>query len=198
MKKLAVLCLLASATPAAWGQYFETWFSGGEALMKNAGIGTTSVIGGSKNDVEIKNGFQFAIRIAFNSDSLLGGEVFYAHTSPKLRYNVTSPPLDQGMGIHDFGGDVLLYANHEGNRFRPFAAGGVQMSNYIFPGGNIYSGSSLKFGVNYGGGLKVRVVGPLALRFDLRQYASPKPFNFPLREGWILRNEVSAGIGIVF
>ncbi len=198
MKRLALLCLLVSATPAAWGQYFETWFSGGQAFMSNAGMGTTSLIGGSNNDVEITDGFQFAIRIGFNGDSLLGYEILYAHTSPKLRYNQATPPLEQGMGIHDYGADVLLHANHEGNRFRPFLAGGVQVSNYVPPGGNAFYSGSTKFGVNYGGGLKVRVVGPWALRVDLRQYTTPKPFNFPLREGWIRRNEASVGLGFVF
>jgi hypothetical protein len=44
----------------------------------------------------------------------------------------------------------------------------------------------------------VRVTGIWALRFDLRQYASPKPFNLLQKEGWLRQTEVSAGIGVVF
>jgi hypothetical protein len=36
------------------------------------------------------------------------------------------------------------------------------------------------------------------VRFDIRQYTTPKPFNLPLASGWIRINEFSGGIGIVF
>lgn len=194
MKKLAVLCLLASATPAAWGQYFEAWFTGGKTFMGNAGLGTFEP-GGSKDDVELTNGLSFGFRMAFNGDRLFGHEIFYLHTSTNLRYNTLG--VEDGMGIHNYGYNFLLYANHEGNRFRPFVTGGVQATNFVPPGGSIFNGST-KFGFNYGGGLKIRVAGPWAFRLDLRQYATPKPTFFFLNEGWLRQNEISAGIGFVF
>jgi opacity protein-like surface antigen len=197
MQRLAVLCLLAA--PAAWGQYFETWFTGGKSLMSNGGLGTIQPIGGNPDDVELTDGLRFGFRVAFNGDRLWGHEIFYAYNQTDLRYNTTTPPVEQGMAIHNFGYNFLFYANHEGNRFRPFATGGVQMANYVPPGSHALSGGgSLKFGVNYGGGLKIRIAGPWAVRLDLRQYTTPKPFNLPLQEGWIRQNEISAGIGFVF
>ena len=198
MKRLVLLCLLASAAPAAWGQYFETWFTGGESLMAAGGLGSLTPIAGNKDDVELTNGHRFGFRVAFNGDRLIGHELFYTYNQTHIRYNQLTPVVEDSMSIHHFGYDMLLYANHEGNRFRPFAAGGVQMANYVPPGSNAFYGGNLKFGVNYGGGLKVRVAGIWALRLDARQYLTPKPFDFPLKSGWIRQNELSAGIGVVF
>lgn len=163
--------------------------------MGSPGLGTF-VPGGNKDDVELTNGLSFGFRMTFNGDGLIGHEIFYLHTSTNMRFNI--PPVEEnGMGIHNYGYDMLLYANHEGTRFRPFLNGGVQATNFVPPGGSIFNGST-KFGFNYGGGLKVRVVGPWAARIDLRQFATPKPFNFPLKSGWLRQNEISLGIGFVF
>jgi hypothetical protein len=192
------MCLLLSAAPAAWGQYFEIWFNGGKSFIANGGLGTASLIGGNKNDIELTDGTRFGFRVAFNSDRLWGHEIFYAYNNTHLRVNQPPPATEQHMSYHQFGYNFLFYANHEGNRFRPFATGGLQMVNYVPPGGNAFYNSNLKFGVNYGCGIKIRVAGPWAMRFDVRQYTNPKPFDFPLKEGWLRQNEVSAGIGVVF
>ncbi|MEI9811685.1 MAG: hypothetical protein WDO18_02990 [Acidobacteriota bacterium] len=63
------------------------------------------------------------------------------------------------MAVHTGGYNYLIYANHEGNRVRPFATGGLQFSNYVPPGSSAYNGGgSNKFGFNYGGGVKVRAL----------------------------------------
>jgi hypothetical protein len=36
------------------------------------------------------------------------------------------------------------------------------------------------------------------VRFDVRQATTPKPFDLPLREGWLRQTEVSAGFGVLF
>lgn len=165
--------------------------------MVDGSLGTITA-GGSEDDVELTDGFRLGFRVAFNGDRLIGHEIFYTYNRTQLRINEPPPVTEDGMAIHHFGYSMLLYANHEGNRFRPFVAGGIQMANYVPPGSNAFSGGNTKFGFNYGGGLKIRVVGAWAVRFDFRQYTTPKPFNFPLKSGWIRQNEVSAGLGFVF
>ncbi|MFM2126106.1 MAG: hypothetical protein RL328_2557 [Acidobacteriota bacterium] len=196
MKKLALLFTLVCAAPAAWAQYGEVWFSAGQSMYQNSGLGTSAVVGGSQNDFKLGDGFRFAFRIGFNGDGLIGHEVQYAYSRAQLQYGSVS----QGMAIHNGGYNFLLYANHEGTRVRPFATGGLGFMNFVPPGSSAYQGGgSNKFGVNYGGGVKVRVTGPWALRFDIRQYASPKPnFGLALASGWIRTNEVSGGVGFVF
>jgi hypothetical protein len=198
MKKLTLLFLLVCTTPA-WAQYGEMWVSAGQNFFTNKGLGTLASIGGSKDDVSLSNGFRLGFRIAFNGDTLAGHEVQYAYNRTQLQIGTGSSATKQGMAVHMGGYNYLLYANHEGNRVRPFATGGVGFANYTPPGSSAaQGGGSNKFGVNYGGGVKMRVAGNFGARFDIRQYTTPKPFGLPLASGWIRINEVSAGFGFLF
>jgi opacity protein-like surface antigen len=195
MKKLAPFVLIAMSAPAAWAQYGEIWFNAGQSLFRNNGLGTVRTVGGTKNDVKLEDGFRFGFRIAFNGDGHLGHEVQYAYARTQLNILGTK----QGMAVHGGGYNFLYYATTEGTRIRPFGTGGVGFANYVPPGASaLQGGGDNKFGFNYGGGVKVRVTGPYAVRFDLRQYTTPKPFNLPLKEGWIRYTEVSGGVGFVF
>jgi opacity protein-like surface antigen len=194
MRKLAVMLFLACAS-SAWGQLFEVWFNGGESLLSNKGLGTLSASGGSKNDVTLEDGFRFSFRMTLNNESHFGHEVQYAYSRTKL--NISG--AEQGMAIHQGGYNFLIYATPEGTRVRPFATGGVMFANYVPPGSSATSGGGdNKFGFNYGGGVKVRVTSLFGLRFDVRQSTTPKPFDLPLREGWLRQTEISAGFGVIF
>jgi hypothetical protein len=194
MRKLAVMLFLACAS-SAWGQLFEVWFNGGQSLLSNKGLGTLSSSGGSKNDVTLEDGFRFSFRMTLNNESHFGHEVQYAYSRTKL--NISG--AEQGMAIHQGGYNFLIYATPEGTRVRPFATGGVLFANYVPPGSSATSGGGdNKFGFNYGGGVKVRVTSLFGVRFDVRQATTPKPFDLPLREGWLRQTEVSAGFGVLF
>ena len=194
MKKLAVVLFLAGAS-SAWGQLFEVWFNGGQSLLSNKGLGTLSSVGGTKDDVTLEDGFRFSLRMTLNNESHFGHEVQYAYSRTKL--NISGQ--EQGMAIHQGGYNFLLYATNEGTRVRPFVTGGVGFANYVPPGSSATSGGgSNKFGVNYGGGVKMRVTSLFGVRFDVRQYTTPKPFDLPLKSGWLRQTEVSAGFGVIF
>jgi opacity protein-like surface antigen len=151
--------------------------------------------GGTKDDVQLEDGFRFSFRMDLNTESRFGHEVQYAYSRTKLNILGT----EQGMAIHQGGYNFLVYATHEGTRFRPFATGGVMFANYVPPGSSATSGGGdNKFGVNYGGGLKVRVTSLFGLRLDVRQATTPKPFNLELRQGWLRQTEVSGGFGVLF
>jgi opacity protein-like surface antigen len=194
--------LLAAAfvvfSSVAWAQSGELWFDAGQSLISNGGLGTDQVFGGSPNDVELTNGFRFGFRFGINTGGHFGHEIQYAYSRTQLKYN-DQGGVEQGMAIHQGGYNFLAYATPEGSRIRPFGTGGVGFSNYVPPGSSATSGGgSTKFGFSYGGGVKVRVTDLWAVRFDLRQYTTPKPFDLPLKSGWIRQTEVSAGIGIMF
>ena len=219
MRKLAVLLFLVGAG-SAWGQLFEVWFNGGESLMSNRGMGTTNVdsnntpvSGATKNDVQLGDGFRFSFRMTLNNESHFGHEVQYAYSRTTLQIAATpgtagtvstqgtsaTAASSQGMAIHQGGYNFLLYATNEGTRFRPFATGGVGFSNYVPPGSSAASGGGYnKFGVNYGGGVKMRITHLFGARLDVRQYTTPKPFSLPLASGWLRQTEISAGFGVLF
>jgi hypothetical protein len=196
MRKLAGVLFLACAC-SAWGQTFEVWFNGGQSLLSNKGLGSTitAAQGGTKNDFKLEDGFRFSFRMALNNDSHFGHEVQYAYSRTKLN----AFGSEQGMAIHQGGYNFLLYATPEGTRIRPFATGGVMFANYVPPGASAaQGGGDNKFGVNYGGGVKVRVTSMFGVRLDVRQYTTPKPFDLELREGWLRQTEISAGFGVMF
>jgi hypothetical protein len=196
--KLVGILFVACSAPAS-AQFGEFWFSAGQHLLSNRDLGTTTTFGGSKSDYQLTDGFRFAFRATFNSLGRVGHEVAYAYNRTQLRFNAGGTPQDTGMAIHQGTYNFLYYATTEGTRVRPFVTGGAGFNNFVPPGASAArGGGDNKLAVNYGGGVKMRVTSLFAVRFDLRQSASPKPFNLLLREGWLRQTEISAGIGIYY
>ena len=50
-----------------------------------------------------------------------------------------------------------------------------------------------KFGLNYGGGLKLKITDIIGLRFDVREYNTGKPFKLTGTSGRLNQLEVSVG-----
>jgi opacity protein-like surface antigen len=194
-KLLALLAIMFAGK--AWAQAGEVWFDVGESLLSNNAIGTDQSIGGTSKDVELDNGFRFGFRFCFNQGDHFGHEIQYAYSRTQLKSN--DQCTKQGMAIHQGGYNFLAYLTKEGSKIRPFGTAGAQFSNFVPPGSSATSGGgSNKFGFNYGAGVKVKVGEKFGVRFDLRQYASGKPFGLPLQSGWIRQTEVSAGFGLLF
>ncbi|MGH9659268.1 MAG: hypothetical protein ACRD96_12045, partial [Bryobacteraceae bacterium] len=61
-----------------------------------------------------------------------------------------------------------------------------------------YGNGVTKFGVNYGGGIKVKVSPMFAVRFDVRDYLNPKPFDLPGKSGWLHMLEAAASWALIF
>ena len=214
MKKLSLLLPLAFAG-AAWGQTGELWFSFGESLLSNSGIGTLQLVG-TPNDVKLDDGYRFGLRFGFNQGSHFGHEIQYAFnhtqfdqgssatissgTSTVHIGTTTTTPAKQAMHFHQGGYNFLYYALSDKFKVRPFGTAGVQFSDFVPPGGGINYGSQNKFGANFGAGVKIHVKGMWAVRFDVREYVSGKPnFNeLGLTSGALWQTEVSAGVGIGF
>jgi opacity protein-like surface antigen len=189
-KLLAVLAFTAGT--AAWGQAFEGWLSLGESLVSNAGLGSLQTTNPSKNDIVLQDGFRFSLRMGLNTKKFSGFEVGYAYNRTGLHFNDGST-ADIRFGEHQGTVNYLLYALPEGSKFRPFGTVGVGFNNYSFQGS-----SNTKLGVNVGAGVKVKLTSLYAIRFDVREYFNGKPFDLPLKSGWIRQTEVSGGFGVTF
>lgn len=199
MKLAVVLLGLMLARGMAVGQSVEFYMVGGTSQISNSNIGGFVASDGSVQTLSLDNGWRLGARVAFNSWRYFGHEFGYAYNRSHLNYE-GSGVAAQGMGIHQGFYDFMLYGTREGKRVRPFAAGGFHFNNYVPPGSSATSGGgSTKFGVNYGGGIKIRVSPIIGIRFDLRQYTNPKPFSESLagRSGWLRQNEISIGVGVV-
>jgi len=179
----------------------EVWFDAGESILSNNALGTTNAFSGSPNDFQLDNGFRFGFRGDFNTQGFFGHEVQYAYSRSALQQNQPTPATKSGMAIHEGGYNFLGYGTKEGSRIRPFGTAGVQFENFVPPGSSAASGGgNTKYGFNYGGGVKMRLTDKFALRFDLRQYVSGKPFgsSFLQQSGLLRQTEASAGFGFYF
>ena len=196
MRYCQLLTLLGAVSLPVLAQNFEIGAHGGQSLISNGGLGTISAAQQAISDFSLKDGFRLGFRVTLNNYKFFGHEFGYAYNRTQLRSG-NDPASDQGMAIHQGLYDFLAYATPEGTRFRPFAAGGGQFSNFVPPGSSATSGGgSNKLGFNYGGGLKVRVGEMFLIRFDLRQYVSKKPFDLFNKDGAIRQTEISAGFSL--
>ncbi len=194
-------CLFSSL---GFAQSFEAAISGGQSRFGDAKLGTATGVPSDPQYV-MKDGFRLTFRMALNSWRFFGHEFGYSYnhtsvdippitTSTGLAGVTTTPSQTISVPIHQGFYDFLAYATPEGTRVRPFAAGGVQFSGFFPPGTSVYYGNQVtKYGINYGGGLKIRLTSIWGIRFDVRFYNMGKPFNFPNQSGRLIQQEYSVG-----
>lgn len=191
------ILVLLLAVPA-WSQALEMAVGGGVSRLTNGGLGKVDAASAQQDDYSLKGGFRLVMRMTMNSGDFKGHETGYAYNRTQLVQNGEGASSQTGMAIHQGFYNYLLYPTREGSRIRPFAAGGVHFANYVPPGASATSGGgSTKFGVNYGGGIKIRVSEKFLLRFDARQFLNPKPFGLINPGGWIRMNEYSTSLAFV-
>lgn len=193
--KRVLLGFVLVGSTAAFSQAFEVAASGGASLLRNNLLAPVTVEpSGFANYSKLTDGFRLGFRVALNTYRFFGHEVGYAYNRTKLQ---SSPQQERGMAIHQAFYNFLVYAIPEGAPVRPFVTGGGHLANFVPPGVSAASrGGESKFGVNYGGGIKVRVSPRFMIRFDFRQYHTPKPSFFVIApEGFLRQIEVSAGFG---
>ncbi|HEY1755614.1 MAG TPA: outer membrane beta-barrel protein [Bryobacteraceae bacterium] len=210
MRKFLVVAGLLGMAGSAGAEGIEFWFLAGQTLMSNGGLGTelcaagtTSAlctsVGATSNDVSLADGFHFGFRGSFNWTDHLGFETGYMYNRTKLQFNNPAGTPSEGMAYHQVTFNALYYLTGPDAKFRPFATGGVGFTNYAEPGSSAaYGGGTTKLGVNYGGGVKIRLTSLFGLRFDIDQSTTPKPFGLPLASGWLRETGVSAGFGVHF
>jgi hypothetical protein len=195
MRQLWLPLLFVVGSSIAWAQSGELFFSAGESILSNNGIGSASPAG-SQNDYQLDDGFRFGFRFGFNTDGHFGHELQYAYNHTHLLFQGVDLG---GMAIHQGGYNFLVYATRDSAKIRPFVTGGGHFSNFVPPGSSATSGGgSTKFGFNYGAGVKAKLTNIVAIRFDVRRYDTPKPFDLYQNDGWLHQVEVSAGVGIHF
>jgi hypothetical protein len=189
MRLIILIGLLATLCPA---QLLEVGVHGGQHRLSRSALGSSSQSPNAPNEYSLDGGFRLGFRMTTNNDGYLGHEFGYAYNRTQLVFDATGER--QGMAIHQGMYNFLTYGAREGKVIRPFATGGVHFSNFVQPGASAtQGGGSTKFGINYGGGIKIKVSPMFLIRFDVRQYGTPKPFPLFNRTGWIRQMEYSAG-----
>src|SRR5580658_3377023 len=168
MRKLLVIAGLAMAGSAG-AEGIEFWFLAGQTLMSNGGLGSNvcpagasaslcSSFGGTSNDVSLGDGFHFGFRGGFNSGEHLGYEMGYMYNRTSLNFTTPAGTPSEGMAYHQVAFNALYYITGPDAKVRPFATGGLGFTNYAAPGTSAaYGGGTTELGLNYGGGVKIRL-----------------------------------------
>jgi opacity protein-like surface antigen len=187
LRSAAVLLFVCSFTAPA--QVAEFGVFGGGLALSGEDLGQ-----GYSLDADWKLGG----RMTLNTSRFLGGEFGYAYHRHKLRVGAGAADAgaEAGFAGHMGFANALAYLLPEGSKVRPFATGGVHFINYVWPGLSVtQGGGEMKFGLNYGGGIKFRVTDTWLVRGDFRRYWNGKPWtDFLGGSGRINMNEVSIGV----
>jgi len=186
MMKLSAACFLfVCAASFASAQPFEFSVNGGASRLSGKDIGS---------GFSLDDGFAIGFRMGLNTQKFFGHEIGYNYN----RTHLLLSGVDQGgMAVHQGFYNFLVYATPEGSKIRPFVSGGPHFSNFVPPGQSAQSGGgNTKFGINYGGGVKVKVTSLFHVRVDFHQYLTGKPFDLPGVSGKLKQNVISVGVGI--
>ena len=190
MRRLCIVMGFCVGLGTASAQVGEFSLSIGKNSFRNNNLGTDG-----QSNYSIDGNFRLALRFTLNTYRYFGHEIGYAYNRASLNIDGSSI----SMPVHQFGYAFLAYATPEGSKIRPFAAGGAHFATFYPPGTSVYYGNGYtKFGINYGGGIKVRITPMFALRFDVRDFATAKPFPFVDRSGFLHQLETSGGLSLVF
>jgi hypothetical protein len=199
---LAVVALAFSG--AVFAQSGEFWFSAGESILENNGVGSTDPVLGSPNDYSLGDGFRFGFMFDLDTRDHLGYEISYFYSRSSLNYNVPPATSSTGMGMHTVSGDVLWHLIKRDSRVRPFVIGGLGFTNFVPPGSSAASGGgSNEFQLNYGVGVKIKAFSKWGkdwgFRADLRQFQYfSKPFGLYQANGLLQQTAATAGFGLLF
>ena len=183
-RRLFAVSLFFLLAGLASAQILELGGSGGVARLSNSTLSAA-------DSAKLNSGWLLGFSVVINSQEHFGHEVGYRYNRTNLDYAGQVLGMATHQGYYNF----VAYALTDKFKVRPYIAAGGQFSNFVLPGTSVtQGGGTMKFGVNYGGGVKVRASERFLIRLDFHQFLSPKPDWFlTTPQGWLRMNEMTAG-----
>lgn len=186
------LALGAAALPAQ----IEATVYGGAVRPRDTELGR---FGFAQQPVRLENGFKTGARLSLNSGLFTGHELSYGYE----RYNLDIGGQEESTATaQDFYYDFVVHFTPGGVPIRPFVLAGAGYSSFSPGDDGVFSdaGGANEFGINYGGGLKVKIHKFFGLRFDIRNHLTRKPnfLDLPDVDGRLNRVEYSLGASFLF
>lgn len=210
MKTTAAVCLCLLAIPGvAFSQKIEIAPFAGYFRPNKAGLGSLQETA-KDNHTTLRSGQGFGVRGTWNTAGYYGFELgatqFKPVFSTVVRPAGASADVRRDTKINERMAffNALAYMMPLGERFRPFITVGAMLQQFGRPNVAEFDGrSSRNYGVNYGGGLKVKLFDHALIRLDVREYMGGRPYDLKRENerdsgGRLRQLEASVGIGITF
>lgn len=213
----ALMVAMCALAPALFGQNRELGFQVGYPRYSKALLGSPIASQPKDDDTRIRGQRAYGVRFTFNTPGYYGHEFGYMLQSAQLQTNVLDANSvrvgrEDRIAIHQAFYNFLMYFMPSGEKWRPFITGGLQAQQFGAPSiAEWDAGRSRKYGVNYGGGIKLLPHKNVIFRLDVRDYVNGKPYRLHFeqpkgtglglrdRSGGFLRQlELSAGFSIGF
>ncbi len=192
--RCAAILALACAASAA-GQIVEvSGFVGLSHILDNS-LGQLPAGG----EVRFDSGFRAGARVGLNRGAFVGHEFTYAYE----RHDLEVDDREQSVAAaHQFFYNVLFHLTPQKVAVRPFVTAGGGVSRFTSGGQGAFSDDrpSIKPGLNYGGGVKLRMGKAVGARFDVREHLFDKPAWADVvgLSGKLWSLEYSAGFSVLF
>ena len=182
-------CVLGSA------QVAELTVAAKRSTVSDGYVGQAGLIPRRFN---LEDGSGANLIFSMNGRSYFGHELTYGYERDQL----TLGDSDQGnVQAHKFYYDFVVHAMKRDSRIRPFFLAGLGFSSFVPPSEAAIQASNItKFGANFGGGLKLRLLDHVGVRLDVRGLVAGKPNFFDQSgiEGNLHNVEYSVGLSWLF
>lgn len=182
--------------------YFKMSASGGLGSLQETAKDT---------DTRLKDGKGYGVRATWNIKSYWGFELGAAELKPifetAVRPSGASADVIRSSRVNLRQGffNGLAYMMPHGERFRPFLTAGMQLQQYGRPNIAEFGDNTgtRNYGINYGGGIKIRLFPHAQVRADFRHYMGGKPYDLTREDATRTGGrqhyfEGSIGFGITF
>ncbi len=185
LQALVVVVALGASATASGAEDYSVFFMGTVSSLFDKGYYNeyTTPYGSS---YKTGGGITFGAEVPLGK--ILGVEGSYS----KVRNNLAitdyglSTPLESGYGIHDqrVSGDLVAHAPRSFFGFKPYLAAGLEYDRFspVGPSSDIFSGfvnvslgAANKVGINYGGGVDMKLLPYVNLRIDVRDHLTSTP-----------------------
>jgi hypothetical protein len=200
---------------AAQAQRFEVSVFGGIPRFRHPALGSLSQTPVDTDTTLTRGKYTYGARFTVNSRGYYGHELSYSVQHMTFRTldtitdeddNTVSTEFRDKIKLEQLSYNFLVYFMPRGERLRPFITGGAQVYRWGAPHFDIWPGGGYRnLGVNFGGGLKIKLLPHTLARLDVRDCIGGRPYvrqlqlsSNTLSSGYTHLLEASVGFGITF
>jgi hypothetical protein len=211
-RMVTVLCLCSGI---ALAQRYEISPLVSYPRFSRKALGSLNETNNRDTDTQIRGRMGYGLRLTANTKGYYGHEIGYILSKADFRTDIATTSADgrtvtrtrkiDEIQVQQAFYNFMIYMMPAGERVRPYITGGAHMTRYGAPAIEEFDRrAERKYGVNFGAGLKFKLMEHVNVRLDLRDYINGAPFDLKFEDqtkfsaGLFQQLEGSVGISITF